>query len=427
MKLTICGGRLIDPAQNIDEMIDIHLADGRVLALGQAPAGFNPERTIHAEGLVVAPGFIDIGAHLREPGPSYKGNLRSETKAALAGGYTTICCRPDTSPCIDSSAVVQQIMDKVEALSQAKVMPIGAMTKDLKGLHLSNMAGLQHTGCVAVSNMRQPVESSLVLRRCLEYASTFDLQVVFYPEDHWLKADGCANEGELASRLGLGGIPASAEAIGLSRVLHLIETTGVKAHFGMLSTARAVEMIANAQQRGLPVTADVDMAHLIYTEAEIDGYNSQFFVEPPLRSEEDRTALRQGVRDGVLSVISSAHLPHEEAAKMAPFAAAEPGMATLETTLSQGLTLVAEDLLSLNQLVERLTSGPAKALGLPMGSLSVGQAADLCLFDPEAEWLVNDENLHTAGENTPLMQQEVKGQVQFAIVDGQVAFERNSR
>ena len=191
MKLTICGGRLIDPVQQIDEQIDIHIADGRVQALGQAPAGFNPERTIHAEGLVVAPGFIDIGAHLREPGPSYKGNLRSETKAALAGGYTTVCCRPDTSPCIDSSAVVQQIMDKVELLSQAKVMPIGALTQGLKGTHLSNMAGLQHTGCVAVSNMRQPIESSLVLRRCLEYASTFDLQVVFYPEDHWLKADGC--------------------------------------------------------------------------------------------------------------------------------------------------------------------------------------------------------------------------------------------
>ncbi|WP_028302537.1 dihydroorotase [Oceanospirillum beijerinckii] len=424
MKLTICGGRLIDPAQQIDEQIDIHIADGRVLALGQAPAGFNPERTIHAEGLVVTPGFIDIGAHLREPGPSYKGNLRSETKAALAGGYTTICCRPDTSPCIDSSAVVQQIQDKVELLSQAKVMPIGALTQGLKGTHLSNMAGLQHTGCVAVSNMRQPIESSLVLRRCLEYASTFDLQVVFYPEDHWLKADGCANEGALASRLGLGGIPASAEAIGLSRVLHLIETTGVKAHFGMLSTARAVEMVSNAQKRGLPVTADVDIAHLIYTEAEIDGYNSQFYVEPPLRSATDRDALRQGVKDGVLSVISSAHLPHEEAAKMAPFAAAEPGMATLETTLSQGLVLVEEGLLTLPQLIERLTDGPAKALGLSVGGLSVGQPADLCLFDAGIEWQVTHDSLFTAGENTPLMGQSVKGQVQFAIVDGEVAFER---
>ncbi len=424
MKLTICGGRLIDPAQQIDEQIDIHIADGRVLALGQAPAGFNPERTIHAEGLVVTPGFIDIGAHLREPGPSYKGNLRSETKAALAGGYTTICCRPDTSPCIDSSAVVQQIQDKVELLSQAKVMPIGALTQGLKGTHLSNMAGLQHTGCVAVSNMRQPIESSLVLRRCLEYASTFDLQVVFYPEDHWLKADGCANEGALASRLGLGGIPASAEAIGLSRVLHLIETTGVKAHFGMLSTARAVEMVSNAQKRGLPVTADVDIAHLIYTEAEIDGYNSQFYVEPPLRSATDRDALRQGVKDGVLSVISSAHLPHEEAAKMAPFAAAEPGMATLETTLSQGLVLVEEGLLTLPQLIERLTDGPAKALGLSVGGLSVGQPADLCLFDVGIEWQVTHDSLFTAGENTPLMEQSVKGQVQFAIVDGEVAFER---
>lgn len=424
MKLTICGGRLIDPAQQLDEVIDIHIADGRVLALGQAPAGFTPERTLHAEGLIVAPGFIDIGAHLREPGPSYKGNLRSETKAALAGGYTSICCRPDTSPCIDSSAVVQQILDKAEALGQAKVRPIGAMTKGLEGTHLSNMAGLQHSGCVAVSNMRNAIDNTLVLRRCFEYASTFDLRVVFYPEDSWLKGEGCVNEGALATRLGLTAIPAAAEAIGLSRVLHLIENTGVKVHFGMLSTARAVEMIANAQKRGLAVTADVDIAHLIYTEKEIDGYNSQFFVEPPLRSAADREALRQGVRDGVLSAISSAHLPHEEAAKMAPFAAAEPGMATLETVLAQGLSLVEQGIFTLPQLVERLSTGPAQALGLSAGTLAVGQAADICLFNADQTWTVQDSELYSAGENYPQKGATLTGQVRFTLVDGRVVFER---
>ncbi|WP_028303668.1 dihydroorotase [Oceanospirillum maris] len=424
MNLTIRGGRLIDPAQQLDEVIDIHIADGRILALGQAPAGFAPERTLHAEGQVVSPGFIDIGAHLREPGPSYKGNLRSETKAALAGGYTSICCRPDTNPCIDSSAVVQQIMDKVKLLGQAKVRPIAAMTKNLEGTHLSNMAGLQHSGCIAVSNMRNAIEDTLILRRCFEYASTFDLRVVFYPEDSWLRGDGCAHEGALATRLGLGGIPAAAEAIGLSRVLHLVEVTGVRVHFSMLSTAQAVEMIARAQAKGLPITADVAMTHLIYTEAEIDGYNSQFFVQPPLRSHADRDALRQGVRDGVLSVITSAHLPHEEAAKMAPFAASEPGMATLETLLSQGLELVKAEVISLPQLVERLTIGPAQAMGLAVGSLAVGQAADLCIFDTESEWQVNDDSLFTAGENTPLMGAYLKGQVQTTLVDGSVVFER---
>lgn len=424
MKLTIRGGRLIDPSQQLDQVTDIHIDGGRILALGQAPAGFTPERTLHAEGQVVTPGFIDIGAHLREPGPSYKGNLRSETKAALAGGYTTICCRPDTSPCIDSSAVMQQIMDKVELIGQAKVRPIGAMTKNLEGTHLSNMAGLQHSGCVAVSNMRHAIEDTLILRRCFEYASTFDLRVVFCPEDAWLRGDGVAHEGALASRLGLAGIPAAAEAIGLSRVLHLVEVTGVRIHFSALSTARAVTMIAEAQAKGLPVTADTTMAHLTYTEAEIDGYNSQFFVQPPLRSAADREGLRQGVRDGVLSVISSAHLPHEEAAKMAPFAASEPGMATLETLLSQGLALVADDVMTLPQLIERLTIGPAQAMGLNAGQLSPGQPADLTLFDPECQWPVDNDRLFTAGENSPLTGATLTGQVTTTLVDGQVVFER---
>jgi len=248
--------------------------------------------------------------------------------------------------------------------------------------------------------------------------------VVFYPGDSWVGGEGCAHEGALASRLGLAGIPAAAEAIGLSRVLHLVEVTGVRVHFSMLSTAQAVEMIAQAQAKGLPVTADVAMAHLIYTEAEIDGYNSQFFVQPPLRSAADRDALRQGVRDGILSVISSAHLPHEEAAKMAPFAAAEAGMATLETLLSQGLELVAAEVISLSQLVEVLTSGPAQAMGLAAGSLAVGQPADLCVFDPQSPWQVQEETLFTAGENTPLMGVNLTGQVQVTLVDGAVVFER---
>ena len=424
MKLTIRGGRLIDPSQQLDQVTDLHIDNGRILALGQAPAGFTPERTLHAEGQIVTPGFIDIGAHLREPGPSYKGNLRSETKAALAGGYTTICCRPDTSPCIDSTAVMQQLMDKVELIGQAKVRPIGALTKNLEGTHLSNMAGLQHAGCVAVSNLRHAIDDTLILRRCFEYASTFDLRVVVYPEDSWLRGEGVAHEGALASRLGLTGIPAAAEAIGLSRVLHLVEVTGVRVHFSALSTAQAVEMVARAQANGLPVTADTTMAHLCYTEAEIDGYNSQFFVQPPLRSEADREALRQGVRDGVLSVISSAHLPHEEAAKLAPFAASEPGMATLETLLSQGLALVSEEVLTLNQLVACLTAGPAEAMGLTAGQLAVGDAADLTLIDPQAQWQPDADSLFTAGENSPLIGLTLTGQVSATLVDGAVVFQR---
>ncbi|SFX39141.1 dihydroorotase [Marinospirillum alkaliphilum] len=422
MRLSILGGRVIDPAQHLDEVLDLHVEEGRILALGKAPAGFHAEQTLQAEGLLVCPGFIDLSCHLREPGPSYKGNIVSETRAALAGGFTSVCARPDTQPPLDSAAVLRVVREKAQTAGQARVLPLGALTQNLEGQLLANMAALQGAGCVAVTNVRRPVQDNLILRRCLEYAATFDLLVIFYPEDPSLAAGGCAHEGALASQLGLTGIPETAETLAVSRDLLLIEQTGIRAHFSHLSTARAVELVREAQLRGLPVTADVALSHLLFTDATLEAFDSNYQVQPPLRSEADRMGLLRGLKEGVLTAVSSGHLPHEKAAKMAPFAAAEPGMSSLEVVVPQLLQLVADGWFGLDVLVDRLALGPAELLGLESGALLPGYAADITLIDPEASWQLDEQSCCSAGHNTPFWQQPLKGRVVATLVDGDVRY-----
>lgn len=422
MRLSILGGRVIDPSQQLDQVLDLHLQDGRILALGKAPNGFHAEQTLQAEGCVVAPGFIDLSCHLREPGPSYKGNISSETLAALAGGFTQVCARADTQPPLDTPAVVRVVREKAQAVQQAKVLPLGAMTKGLEGQLLSNMAALQAAGCVAVTNMRNPAQDNLILRRCLEYAATFDLLVIFYPEDPALAASGCAHEGALASQLGLTGIPGTAETVAVARDLQLIEQTGIRAHFSHLSTAGAVQLIRDAQQRGLPVTADVALSHLLFTDATLEAFDSNYHVQPPLRSEADRQALLKGVREGVICAVSSSHLPHEQAAKMAPFAASEPGMSSLEVVLPQMLALVEQGYFDYSDVVACLSAAPAALLKLDAGSLRLGVAADITLFDPSEVWLLDELSGFSAGHNTPFWKQSLKGRVVATLVDGDVRY-----
>ncbi len=423
MRVSIYGGRVIDPAQNLDSTLDIHLERGKILALGAAPEDFNPQVSLKAEGLIVAPGFIDLSSHVREPGPSYKGNLASETAAALAGGFTQICARPDTTPPLDSPAVVRVVKERAELANQAKVLPLGALTQGLAGQLVSNMAGLQAAGCVAVTNLRQPMQDNLVLRRCLEYAATYGLLVIFYPEDAALAAKGCAHEGALSTQLGLAGIPASAETLAVAQNLLLVEQTGIQAHFAHLSTAQAVEQIAAAQARGLNVSADVALSHLLFTDAAIEAYDSNFHVQPPLRSESDRQGLIQGIQTGVLSAVSSGHLPHEEAAKMAPFASSEPGMSTLQLVLPLMLNLVQQNKLTYSQLLERLSLAPAQILGLDAGRLAVGAPADITIFDPNKKWILDSTTSYSAGQNTPFWEQELTGQVIASFVDGQLRYQ----
>lgn len=417
-KLTIDGAQLICSQQGLNQVADIHLSEGKILAIGDAPADFQPEQRLDAKGLVLSSGFIDLSCHLREPGPSYKGNLASESHAGAAGGFTHLCGRPDTQPVLDSSSLVRTLQEKSKGLGKARLLPLGALTRGLEGKLLSNMATLQQAGCVALTNVRQPLENTQILKRSLEYASTYDLLVIVYPEDPYLKGEGCVNEGALATQLGLAGIPTSAETLALSQTLLLAEQTGARVHFSHLSCAQSVEILARAQARGLAVTADVAMSHLLFTDAAIEGFASNYHVQPPLRSETDRQALLAGLKDGVICAISSGHLPHEKAAKMAPFAVSEPGMSSLETFLPKLLELVTEGYFSLEEALSFITSGPARVLGLDLANLEVGKAANLTLFNPQQTWRLDETSSYSAGQNTPFWQEELTGKVVNVWLEG---------
>ncbi len=418
MSIYIKGGRLIDPAHKVDMTADLYVAEGKVVAIGENAKSFNAEQTIDAKGLIICPGFIDLSASIPEPGHETKGTVASETRAAAAAGVTSLCCPPNTTPAIDSPSVATLIQDLGRQNDFCHLYPIGAMTVGLQGAQLSEIYALKEVGCIAVSNMRRPYQSNAVLLHCLEYAATHDITVFFSSTDVTLEQSGCVHDGPYATRLGLGGIPETAETVALSRDLLLVEQSGVRAHFGQLSTARSVELIARAQDRGIPITADVAVQHLISTETCIHDFNALYHIQPPLRSEQDRRALLQGVKQGVISAICSYHQPHETAAKMAPFAATEPGISSIETLLPYGLELVRNNALELTELIERLTFGPAKAARIKGGALGIGDIADICIFDPDEYWLLNEKTIFSKGHNTPLLNTEIQGRVRYTMVAG---------
>lgn len=422
MPTRILGARLIDPASGRDEVTDLYCQDAKIVAIGEAPAGFSAANTINAEGLVAAPGLVDLSVALREPGYSRKGTIASETLAAAAGGITSLCCPPDTKPVLDTAAVAELILDRARESGHAKVFPIGALSRGLNGEQLAELVALRDAGCVAFGNGLSNFASNRNLGRALEYAATFDLTVIIHSQDADLAAGGLAHEGPAAAFLGLAGIPETAETVALARNLLLVEQSGVRAHFTQLSTARGAQMIADAQARGLPVTADVAMYQLILTDAALHGFSSLYHVQPPLRSSADRDGLREAVRSGVISVISSHHQPHEADAKLAPFGETEPGISSADILLPLALTLVEDGLLDLPTLLARLTSGPAAALRLPAGRLSVGAAADLVLFDPHGSTLAG-EAWHSKGHNCPFTGHCLPGAVRYTLVDGRIAFQ----
>ncbi len=423
MDITIRGGRLIDPANNIDDTLDLHISKGRIAALGNAPEGFVAEQVIDARGLIVCPGLIDLQARLREPGQKHKGTIASETRAAASAGITTLCCPPDTTPVIDTPAVAEQIRHRAEESGQARVLPIGALTQNLEGQQLSSMQALQNAGCIVMGNARHAIANTLVQRRAMEYAATLGLTVFLNAEDPWLAADGCIHEGALSTRLGLAGVPECAEVIAVGRDLMLIEQTGVRAHFGQLSSARAVDMIAEARAKGLPVSADVSAHQLFLTEMDVAEFDSACHVRPPLRSQRDRDRLRAAVAEGAISAICSDHQPHDRDAKLAPFAATEPGISALETLLPLTLRLVEEKVLGLNEAIARLTSGPAAILGLQNGQLAVGSVADICLFDPKHHWHVEEQQLLSHGKNTPFLGWELSGKARTTLLEGRIVYQ----
>ncbi|TBV02862.1 dihydroorotase [Phytopseudomonas dryadis] len=423
MRTRILGARVIDPASGFDQVADIYLEGGKVHAIGQAPAEFVADQTLDARGLVATPGLVDLNVALREPGYSRKGNIASETLAAAAGGVTSLCCPPFTRPVLDTPAVAELILDRAREAGHTKVFPIGALSKGLAGEQLAELVALRDAGCVAFGNGLDSFRSSRTLRRALEYAATFDLTVIFHSQDHDLAEGGLAHEGATASFLGLPGIPETAETVALARDLLLVEQSGVRAHFSQLTSARGVQLIAEAQARGLPVSADVALYQLILTDEALIDFSSLYHVQPPLRTRADRDGLREALKSGVISAIASHHQPHERDAKLAPFGETEPGISGVQLLLPLAMTLVQDGLLDLPTLLARLSSGPAQALRLPAGKLQVGAPADILLFDPQAS-TVAGEPWYSKGGNSPFLGHCLPGQVRYTLVDGHISYQQ---
>lgn len=422
MSITISNARVINSKSKLDKQIDIHIDGGKVIALGEAPANFKATKTIDATGLIASAGLVDLNAALCEPGYTRKGSIATETLAAAVGGVTSLCCPPNTKPVADTTAVIDLILERARESAHAKVHPIGALTKGCEGTQLAELVALSDAGCVAFTNGLAPIESNRILRRALEYAATFDLQVVFTSQDTTLAEDGVVHEGAVANFLGLAGIPETAETIALTRNLLLAEQAGVRAHFSQLTTARSVELIAAAQAKGLPVTADVALYQLILTDEALSDFSSLYYVQPPLRTQKDRDALREGVKSSVIQAIASHHQPHEKDAKAAPFAETEPGISSVEILLPLAMTLVEDGLLDLPTLLTRLTSGPADALRLPVGDLAVGKVADIVLFDINSSTIVGD-NWYSKGSNCPFIGHCLPAKVHTTLVDGRIIFQ----
>lgn len=422
MRLKVSNGRIVDPAQGIDEVGDLLIVDGKIDAVGGVDHGVSVDQEVDARNQVVCPGLVDMCARFGSLGVADIGNVLSETTAAAAAGVSSVCVPPDTVPVVDSTEVVELILQRGVSSQQAKVFPIGALTQGLQGEVLSEIATLQEAGCVGFSNAMMPIVDSALLRRVLEYAKVHDVTVHLYCADSFLQNDGVVHEGVVGVRLGLPMIPEMAETVAISRVLLLNEKIACRVHFCRLSAARSIALVQQAKEQGMPISADVGIAHLFLTEHDVSSFNSDCFVLPPLRSIRDKEQLGRGLASGVISCICSDHQPHDVDAKSVPFSMAEPGASTIEMLLPLTLRLMQAYDMSLTQVLALVTCVPAGIAGIAAGDLSVGSAADVCVFDPNALWMVEKNVLRSAGKNTPFMGWEMQGKVGCTIIDGKIVY-----
>jgi len=427
MKIHIKNGRLIDPKHGLDAQKDVFIVAGKVVAVGAAPDGFHANRVIDASGLVVAPGLVDLAARLREPGFEYKATLESEMLAAVAGGVTSLAIPPDTDPPLDEPGLVEMLKYRAKSLNLAHVYPLGALTVQLAGERLTEMAELRDAGCIGFSQAEVPVRDTEVLWRALQYARTFDLPVWLRPQDPYLAKSGVAHDGEVATRLGLAGIPSFAETIAIASILALVRITGTRVHVCRLSTAEGVAMLRDAKREGLPVTCDVGVHHLHLSEFDLGYFDSHCHVMPPFRSQRDRDALRAAVADGGIDAVTSDHTPVDLDAKQLPFDESEPGATGLELLLPLTLKWANDARIPLEDALARVTSEPARILGIESGQLGVGQPADICVFDPAAMVKVTPAALRSQGKNTPFLGYELPGKVRYTLVGGHVCYEADLR
>ncbi|CAJ9636274.1 dihydroorotase [Burkholderia pseudomallei] len=423
MKIHIKGGTLIDPAAGTQRH-DVFVAAGKVAAIGAAPADFNAAKTIDATGLIVAPGFVDLSARLREPGYEHKATLESEMAAAVAGGVTSLVCPPDTDPVLDEPGLVEMLKFRARNRNQAHVYPLGALTVGLKGQVITEMVELTEAGCIGFTQANVPVTDTQVLLRALQYASTYGYTVWLRPLDAFLAKGGVAASGPVASRLGLSGVPVAAETIALHTLFELMRVTGARVHVARLSSAAGVALVRAAKAEGLPVTCDVGANHLHLIDVDIGYFDAQFRLDPPLRAERDREAIRAALADGTIDAICSDHTPVDDDEKLLPFAEATPGATGLELLLSLTVKWAREAGVPLARALAAITSAPADVLKLPAGRIGEGAPADLCVFDPNAHWRVEPRALKSQGHNTPFLGYELPARVCATLVAGQVAFER---
>lgn len=413
MNIEIKNGRLIDPKNQVDRSTSLFVADGRVAGIGEAPAGFVAGKTIDASQCIVCPGLIDLGARLN--------SIEAELAAAVAGGVTSVVVPPDADPPLDEPELADRLVHRGEEIGKARVLPLGALTLGLKGERLSELAGLKKAGCVAFSQANRPVIDTEALLRAMEYAATFDFALWLQPQDHWLSRNGIAHEGEVASRLGLAGIPVAAETIAIGTILQLVRDTGCRIHLTRLSSAAGVAMVQRARHDGLPVSCDVGIHHLLLTENDIGFFNPHARFSPPLRSQEDRDGLSKAAVSG-LAAICSDHTPVGADDKLLPFGEAKPGATGLEVLLPLTLKWAEGAGVSLSDALARITSAPAEILGVDSGQLAVGSIADICIFDPEANWQLSAEALKSRGKNSPWTGYMMSGKVMFTLVGGRPVF-----
>ena len=425
--LLILGGRLIDPSQGIDMVGDLLITEGRVAHIGRISPPDEPCSVIHAEGMVVSPGFIDLHCHLREPGFEEKETIVTGTRAAARGGFTTICCMPNTEPPIDTKATVEFIKEKAAAEGVIRVLPIGCITKGRSGEEMVDIGELAKAGVVALSDDGNPVSDSQVMRQALEHSRHYNLFLSDHCEDTSLSARGVMNEGLVSAKLGLKGIPAAAEEVMVARDIDLAEATGARVHIAHASTAGSVDLIRRGKEKGIAVTAEVTPHHLTMTEERVIGYDTNAKMYPPLRTEADVEALIIGLNEGVIDAIATDHAPHTDADKLCDFNVAAFGISVLETALGSLLTLVHSGKIDLVTLISKLTSEPANILqNSEIGTLKAGACADITIFDPEAEWIVDPTYFASKGKNTPLAGQLLKGKVMATIYCGDVVYKDDS-
>ena len=423
MNIQIKNGRIIDPKNNIDDKLDVFIAAGKIIALGKVPEGFTADQTIDATDLIVCPGLVDLSARLREPGEEYKATLISELQAAVAGGVTSLACPPDTDPVLDEPGLVEMLKHRAKQLNLANVYPLGALTRQLEGKVLSEMNELHEAGCVGFSQANISITDTQVLWRAMEYAATFGFTLFLHAEEPFLAKGGVAHDGEVASRLGLKGIPSAAEALALASILRIAKETGACIHISRLSTAEGVGMIRDAKKQGINISCDVSANQLHLTEHDIGFFDAHCHLKPPLRTQRDKDALRAGLKDGTIDAICSDHTPVDDDAKLAPFAESEIGATGLELFLALTLKWAEQEKASLLDAIGLISRSSAKILNIAAGDLSVNSSADICIFDVNEYWKISPAALKSQGKNTPFSGLEVAGKVKVTLINGKVVYQ----